>query len=158
MQQYVGLDVSMEETAVCVVDADGRVVARGRVASQPEAIAAFVAAEVPSVVRLVLETGPLSTWLYHELRGLDLPVVCIDARHAKGALSLRLNKTDPLDAEGLAQLARVGWYKAVHVKGLDCHAVRALLKSRASLVVILHRIWITGTPFRAGAPTPQAAA
>jgi transposase len=93
MEHYVGLDVSLEETSVCVLDSAGKIVWRGRCPSDPEAIARTVRDRAPFAVRLGLETGQLSTWLVHGLRRLGLPVVCLDARHAKAALSLPLNKT-----------------------------------------------------------------
>ena len=133
-QQYVGLDVSLEMTSVCVLDEAGAIVWRGKVASTPEAIAAAIRARAPQVARIGLETGPLCTWHWHSLRALGLPVVCLDARHAKAALSLQLNKTDANDAYGLAQIVRTGWYKEVAVKSLDSHRLRTLLSSRAQLV------------------------
>ena len=134
MEQYVGLDVSLEFTSICVVDEAGAVVWRGTVASTPEAIGAAIRARAPHVVRIGLETGQLCTWHWHRLRELGLPVVCIDARHAQAALSMQVNKTDPNDAHGLAQVVRVGWYKEVAVKSLGSHRLRTLLTSRAQLV------------------------
>jgi transposase len=134
MEQYVGLDVSLEFTSICVIDAVGAVVWRGTVVSTPEVIAAAVCARAPHAVRIGLETGQLCTWHWHRLRELGLPVVCIDARHAQAALSLQVNKTDSNDAHGLAQLVRVGWYKEVAVKSLGSHRLRTLLTSRAQLV------------------------
>ena len=104
MEQYVGLDVSLESTSICVVDAAGAVVWRGTVVSTPEVIAAAIRARAPHVVRIGLETGQLCTWHWHSLRELGLSVVCIDARHAQTALSMQVNKTDSNDAHGLAQL------------------------------------------------------
>ena len=132
MEQYVGLDVSLEETAVCVLDSAGKIVWRGRCSSDPEAIARIVRERAPFAVRLGLETGQLSTWL--SLRRLGLPVVCLDARHAKAALSLQINKTDDNDADGLAQIVRTGWYREVAVKSMDSQAVRVLLMARAQLI------------------------
>ena len=86
--------------------------------------------------RIGLETGPTTTWFWHELRRLGLPVICIDARHAKAALSLQINKSDRNDAVGLARIMQTGWYKEVQVKSLACHEVRAVLNSRAQLVKI----------------------
>src|SRR3712207_1998477 len=88
----------------------------------------------PGVVRIGPESGPLSAWHWHELRKAGLPVVCLDARHAKAALALRINKSDRDDARGLAQIVRTGWYREVAVKGVDSHLVRSLLTSRAQLV------------------------
>jgi transposase len=134
MEQYVGLDVSQEQTSVCVVDSGGQVIWEGKCASTPEAIAAAIRARAPEVARVGLESGPLSTWHWHELKRLGLPVVCLDARHAKAALSLQLNKSDRNDARGLAQVVRAGWYREVAVKSWDSQLVRSLLTSRAQLV------------------------
>ncbi len=86
MELYVGMDVSLKETSICVVDGGGRIVSEGTVISEPSAIAAFIKANAGTAKRIGLETGPTSTWLWHELRALGLPVICIDARHAKAAL------------------------------------------------------------------------
>ncbi|MBQ0819561.1 MULTISPECIES: IS110 family transposase [Microvirga] len=136
MKQYVGLDVSLEQTAVCIVDEHGKALWRGKCASTPEAIAAVVKARAPHVVRIGLESGPLSTWHWHELKKHGLPVICLDARHAKAALSLQVNKTDPNDALGLAQIVRTGWYREVTVKSLDSQVIRSFLSSRARLVEV----------------------
>ena len=131
---YVGLDVSLEHTSVCVLDEAGSVVWRGKCTSEPESIAASLRKHAPGAVRIGLETGLLSTWLSHELKRRDLPLICIDARHAKAALSLRVNKTDTNDAHGIAQIVRVGWYREVVVKSMDNHTLRAMLSARAHLV------------------------
>ncbi len=104
--------------AICVVDGSGKIVSEGTVISEPAAIAAFIEAKAGSAVRIGLETGPTTTWLWHELRALGLPVICIDARHAKAALSLQINKSDRNDAVGLARIMQAGWYKEVQVKSL----------------------------------------
>ncbi|MFQ5512782.1 MAG: IS110 family transposase [Candidatus Krumholzibacteriia bacterium] len=134
MEQYVGLDVSLKETSLCVIDGGGRIVGEGKVATEVATIAAFLAAPAPDARRIGLETGPLTTWLWHGLRGLGLSVVCICARDAKPFLKRRINKTDRNDAVGIAELMRIGVFKEVHVKGLDAHGGRALLASRALLV------------------------
>ncbi len=136
MKQYVGLDVSLEQTAVCFVDEQGKALWRGKCASTPEAIAAVVEVRAPHVERIGLERGPLSTWHWHELKKRGLPVICLDARHAKAALSLQVNKTDPNDALGLAQIVRTGWYREVTVKSLDSQVIRSFLSSRARLVEV----------------------
>ncbi len=136
MERYVGMDVSLRETSICVVDGDGNIVSEGTVISEPRAIAEFVKEKAPNAVRIGLETGPTATWLWHELRALGLPVICIDARHAKAALSMQINKSDRNDAAGIARIMQCGWYKEVLVKRLSCHEIRAVLNSRAQLVKI----------------------
>jgi transposase len=136
MELYVGMDVSLKETSICVVDGSGEIVSEGTAISEPSTIAEFIKAKAGSAKRIGLETGPTTTWLWHELRALGLPVICIDARHAKAALSLQINKSDRNDAVGLARIMQCGWYKEVQVKRLSCHELRAVLNSRAQLVKI----------------------
>ena len=136
MESYVGMDVSLKETSICVVDGDGQILREGTVMSEPEAIAEYLKLKAAGAKRIGLETGPTTTWLWHELRARGVPVICIDARHAKAALSLQINKSDRNDAVGLARIMQCGWYKEVQVKRLSCHEIRALLNSRAQLVKI----------------------
>ena len=134
MKQYVGLDVSQKGTSICVVDEDGNPIFQGRAKSDPGALAALLAKKAPQVERIGFETGAMSSWLWHELRRIGLPVVCIDARHAHAALSVRMNKSDENDARGLAELVRIGWYREVAVKSEASQQVRSLLIARARLV------------------------
>src|SRR5262249_27334627 len=136
MAHYVGLDVSLKQTSICVVNQAGLVVREGVVDSDPELIAAFVRSKAPGALRIGLETGPTTTWLWTELRRLGLPVICIDARHAKAVLKMQINKSDRHDAAGIAPIMQTGWFKEVRVKDIDSHLVKALLVSRALLVKI----------------------
>jgi transposase len=136
MEHYVGLDVSLKLTAICIVDRTGKIEREGVVASDPDAIATFIKSHAPHVVRIGFETGATSTWLWTELNKMGLPVICIDARYAKAALKMQLNKSDRNDAVGIARIMQCGWYKEVRVKDLDSHATKALLVSRALLVKI----------------------
>ena len=136
MELYVGMDVSLNETSICVVDGDGKIVCEDTVISEPAAIAECLKTKARGAKRIGLETGPTTTWLWHELRALGLPVICIDARHAKAALIMQINKSDRNDAVGLARIMQCGWYKEVQVKRLSCHELRAVLNSRAQLVKI----------------------
>ena len=136
MEHYVGLDVSLKLTAICIVDRTGKIEREGVVSSDPEAIAIFIKSHAPHVARVGLETGATATWLWTELNKLGLPVICIDARHAKAALKMQINKSDRNDAVGIARIMQCGWYKEVRVKDLDSHAVKALLASRALLIKI----------------------
>src|SRR6266481_6439841 len=136
MVYYIGLDVSLKQTSICVVNQAGSVVREGVVDSDPEAIAAFVRSKAPGAVRVGLETGPTATWLWSELKQLGLPVICIDARHARAVLKMQINKSDRNDAAGIARIMQTGWFKEVRFKDLDSHSVRTLLASRALLVKI----------------------
>jgi transposase len=134
MEYFAGLDVSMKETHICVVDRDGDVAFEGKAATSPAAIAAELV-RAPATKRIVFETGRMAPMLYHGLDALGLPVVCIESRQAYQALkSLATHKTDRNDARGLAHLARTGFFKPVHVKSLPAHAVRALIIARKKLV------------------------
>ena len=116
MEHYVGLDVSLKLTAICIVDRTGKIQREGVVHSDPEAIAAFIKPNAPHVARIGLETGATSTWLWTELNKMGLPVICIDARHAKAVLKMQINKSDRNDAVGIARIMQCGWYKEVRVK------------------------------------------
>ena len=134
MEHYVGLDVSLKETHICVVDGKGKVLARGREATQPELLAKAINDLAPAARVVVLETGGQSSWLQRELESRGIPAVIVDARRAKAALSCRMNKTDANDAEGLAQLARTGWYREVAAKRPETRIARSLLLARQQLV------------------------
>jgi transposase len=135
MEEYVGLDVSMKETAVSV-RRGGKRVWRGKCASDPEVVAALLRKHASAPKRVVFETGPLSVWFFHALTAEGLLAICIDARHAKEALDMAANKTDANDADGLAHLAEVGFYREVRVKGFDSMLTRTLVAARTRLVRI----------------------
>jgi len=136
MTSYVGLDVSLKSTSICVVDADGMVIVEQSVDSGPDCIAEFIHTNAPGVQRVGLESGPTSVWLWRELAQRGLPVICIDARHARAALSMQINKSDRNDAVGIARIMQTGWYREVQIKSPVSHATRALLNTRALLVKI----------------------
>ena len=136
MTSYVGLDVSLKSTSICVVDSYGVVVVEQSVDSDPDRIADFIHINAPGVQRVGLESGPTSVWLWRELAQRGLPAICIDARHARAALSMQINKSDRNDAVGIARIMQTGWYREVQIKSPVSHATRALLNSRAMLVKI----------------------
>ncbi|HMU51658.1 MAG TPA: IS110 family transposase [Geminicoccaceae bacterium] len=138
MTSYAGLDVSQQETHVCIVDAAGAMLWRGKARSEPAALAEVLRARAPELERAVLESGALSGWLCGGLIDQGFPAVCIDARAAHGALKQRRDKTDRSDAEGLARLAQTGWYNVVRIKSRASLEQRALLTARERLVRI-HR-------------------
>src|SRR5512132_2334045 len=108
MQHYVGLDVSVKETSVCIVDKAGKVIREVKVATKPAEILAVLTKEALAIERIGLEAGPLSQWLYSALAEAGLPVICVETRHMKAALSAQINKSD---ARGIAQMMRVGLYR-----------------------------------------------
>lgn len=133
MDEYIGLDVSLKETAISVRRDGGRVW-RGKCASDPRLLAEVIRKRAPHAKRVVFETGPLSVWFFHALTAEGLPAICIDARHAKAALDMAANKTDANDADGLAHLAEVGFFREVRVKGYDSMLTRTLVAARLRLV------------------------
>ncbi|WEX91537.1 IS110 family transposase (plasmid) [Sinorhizobium garamanticum] len=135
MNQYIGLDVSLKDTAISIRE-DGKRIWRGKCPSDPNLLAQMIRKKAPRARRVVFETGPLSTWFYHALTSEGLPAVCIEARHAQKVLNETLNKTDANDADGLAQLAEAGFYKAVRVKSFDAMMARTLVAAREQLLNI----------------------
>lgn len=136
MEQFVGLDVSQDITHVCVIGSDGKIVWQGTCPSTPEGISNAVRARASNAIRIGLESGPLSTWHWHALKAEGFPVICLDARHAKAALNMQMNKTDKNDAHGLAQIVKAGWYREVGVKSLDSHTICSMLGARAQLIAM----------------------
>jgi len=135
MCEYIGLDVSLKDTAISI-RRDGRRVWRGKCASDPKTIAQLIRKHAPDAKRVVFETSSLSTWFYHALVAEGIPAICIEARHAHKILKESLNKTDANDADGLAHLAEAGFYKAVRVKSFDAMLTRSLVLARSRLLDI----------------------
>jgi transposase len=133
MCEYIGLDVSLKETAVSVRKG-GKRIWRGKCPSDPKLLAELIRKRAPEARSVVFETGPLSIWFYHALIAEGLPAICIDARHAKTALDMAPNKTDANDADGLAHLAEVGFYREVRVKHYDSMLARTLVAARTRLI------------------------
>ena len=133
MEQFIGLDVSLKDTCISVRQG-GQRVWRGKCPSDPKRIAEVLRKRTPQADRVVFETGPLSVWFYHALKAEGIPAICIDARHAKAALDMAPNKTDANDADGLAHLAEVGFYREVRVKGFDSMLVRTLVTARNQVI------------------------
>lgn len=136
MEQYVALDVSLKEINVCVLDGRGAVVFESKTAADAKDLVALIRARAPRVVRVGLETGATAPWLFHALEAAGLPVVCMDARHAHAALSMRPSKSDRSDARGLAEMLRMGWYREVRAKSITSHEHLAMLAARHRLVSI----------------------
>jgi transposase len=133
MDHFAGLDVSVKETSLCIVDDTGRIVREVKVASEPEALLPVLKSHAYRFKRIGLEAGPLSQWLFSALAEADLPVICVETRHMRAALKAQINKTDRNDARGIAQMMRAGLYRPVHVKTLRSQKLRMLLTHRKLL-------------------------
>lgn len=134
MSHYVGLDVSLENTSICVVDQQGAIFSEGKTPTDPAEIRRFLESCGVPLNRVGLEAGNLSIWLYHDLLAAGVPIVCIETRHAHAALKAQNIKTDRNDARGLAQIMRTGWFKQVHVKSHQSQKLRVLLNNRRCLL------------------------
>ena len=133
MDHFAGLDVSVKETSVCIVDDTGRIVREVKVASEPEALLPVLRNPAYRFKRIGLEAGPLSQWLFSALAEAGLPVICVETRHMRAVLKAQINKTDRNDARGMAQMMRAGLYRPVHVKTLRSQKLRMLLTHRKLL-------------------------
>jgi len=133
MDHSAGLDVSVKETSICIVDDTGRIVREVKVASEPEALLQVLGNPIYRFKRIGLEAGPLSQWLFSALAEAGLPVICVETRHMRAVLQAQLNKTDRNDARGMAQMMRAGLYRPVHVKTLRSQKLRMLLTHRKLL-------------------------
>ena len=133
MDHFAGLDVSVKDTSICIVDGTGRIVREVKVASEPEALLAVLGNPAYHFKRIGLEAGPLSQWLFSALAEAGLPVICVETRHMRAVLKAQINKTDRNDARGMAQMMRAGIYRPVHVKTLRSQKLRMLLTHRKLL-------------------------
>ena len=161
MKYFAGLDVSLEETAICLVDETGSIVKEARSASEPDALAAALLGFDMPIERVGLEACSLTAWLHDELTQAGLPAICIETRQANAAMKTMPNKTDRNDARALAQIMRTGWFRQVHVKSQQCRLWRSLLVARRTILnemrtienvvrAILREVGIKlGTPSRA---------
>ncbi len=134
MEHYAGLDVSLEETSLCIVDGTGKIIRETKVPSEPEALVSFLSALEIRVTRVGLEAGPLSQWLHAALTKAGFEAVLLETRHVEAALSAITVKTDRRDARGIAHLIRMGWYRPVHCKTLPSQEVRAIITARKTLL------------------------
>jgi len=140
MDHYAGIDVSLECSSVCVVDASGKIVREDKVASEPEALIAWFGSLGFGLTRIGLEAGPLSQWLYAAMKQAGLAVELLETRHVRDAFKAMPVKSDRNDARGIAQLMRLGWFRPVHCKSLAAQEVRALLTARKLVQSKLHDV------------------
>ena len=133
MKLFIGLDVSLAKTAICVVSEHGKIVQEAEVTSEPEPLLAWLQSLDGTITALGLEAGPLSQWLHHGLTEAGLDVVLMETRQVKGALKAMPIKTDRRDAEGIARLLHLGWFRPVHSKSVSAQEVRAILSARKAI-------------------------
>src|SRR5947199_3563482 len=133
MDYFAGLDVSVKDTNVCIVDDTGKIIREVRVTSEPDALLTVLRNPTYRFKRIGLEAGPLSQWLFSAFGEANLPVICVETRHMRAMLKAQINKTDRNDARGIAQMMRVGRYRPVHVKTLRSQKLRMLLTHRKLL-------------------------
>jgi transposase len=130
MDYYAGIDVSLEYSSVCVVDTSGKIVREAKVASEPEALIGWFSSLGLELARIGLEAGPLSQWLYAQMKQAGLAVELLETRHVSDAFKAMPVKSDRNDARNIAQLMRLGWFRPVHCKSLAAQEVRAMLTAR----------------------------
>jgi transposase len=133
MKLFVGLDVSLAKIAICVVSEHGKIVKEAQVASEPEVLVSWIGEQNGSIAAIGLEAGPLSQWLHRGLTEAGLDVVLMETRQVKGALKAMPIKTDRRDAEGIARLLHLGWFRPVHCKSVSAQEVRAVLGARKAV-------------------------
>lgn len=161
MKQYAGIDVSLEASHVCVVDAEGKIIREGKVLSEPDALIAWFAEHGVAMERIGLEAGPLSQWLYAAMSKAGLAVELLETRHVRTAFKTMPVKTDKKDARGIAQLMRLGWFRPVHCKSVPAQEVRAVLTARKLLQGKLHDVEMSlrgilrGFGLKVGPTTPK---
>jgi transposase len=161
MEHYAGIDVSLECSSVCIVDASGKIVREGKVVSEPEALIAWFASSGLPLARIGLEAGPLSQWLYAAMRDEDLAVELLETRHVRDAFKAMPVKSDRNDARGIAQLMRLGWFRPVHCKSIGAQESRAVLTARKLVQSKLRDVEnslrgiLRGFGLKVGATTPK---
>jgi transposase len=140
MNHYAGIDVSLECSSVCVVDAGGKIVREGKVASEPAALIGWFGSQGLGVTRVGLEAGPLSQWLFAAMREAGLAVELLETRHVRNAFKTMPVKTDRKDARGIAELMRMGWFRPVHCKSMGAQETRVMLTARKLVQSKLHDV------------------
>lgn len=133
MELFVGMDVGLNESSICIIDKDGKTVRETKVETEPETIRSALVDFAGGLSRIGVEASSLGMWLYRELSAVGLPVIVVEARHMHVSLAAMRNKTDRNDARGIANMMRLGWYRAVHVKNIETQKLRTLLSNRKLL-------------------------
>jgi transposase len=140
VNHYAGIDVSLEYSSMCVIDGSGKIVREGKVATDPQALIAWLSQLGFAVARIGLEAGPQSQWLFMALRDAGLPIELLETRHVRNAFKTMPVKTDRTDARGIAELMRLGWFRPVHCKSMEAQETRAMLTARKLVQKKLHDV------------------
>jgi len=140
MHYYAGIDVSLEQSSVCIVDAAGKIVREAKIASEPGAFLEWFGSLGFAVTRIGLEAGPLSQWLFAAMKTAGLAIELLETRHVRAAFKTMPVKTDRKDAHGIAELMRVGWYRPVHCKSMGAQEARAVLTARTLVQSKFHDV------------------
>jgi len=160
MNYYAGIDVSLEASSICIVDASGKIIKEAKVLSEPEALIAWFKALPFTLARIGLEAGPLSQWLYAGLKDAGFAAELLETRHVRDAFKAMPVKTDRNDARGIAQLMRLGWFRPVHCKSVPAQETRALLTARKLVQAKLYDVQMSlrgilrGFGLKVGRTTP----
>src|ERR1700724_2189544 len=161
MEHYAGIDVSLECSSACVVEANGKILREAKVASEPEALIAWFRSSGFDLERIGLEAGPLSQWLFAGLKAAGLAVELLETRHVRNAFKTMPVKTDRKDARGIADLVRLGWFRPVHCKSMAAQETRAVLTARKLMQAKLHDVEMSlrgilrGFGLKVGKVTPR---
>jgi transposase len=140
MDHYAGIDVSLEQSSVCVVNASGKIVREAKVASDPQSLIEWLGTVGFGLGRIGLEAGPQSQWLFAGMKAAGLAVELLETRHVRQAFKTMPVKTDRKDARGIAELIRLGWFRPVHCKSMGAQETRAMLTARTLVQSKLHDI------------------
>lgn len=161
MDHYAGIDVSLEQSSVCVVDAAGKIVREAKIASDPQSLIEWFGAVGFGLKRIGLEAGPLSQWLFAGMQAAGLAVELLETRHVRQAFKTMPVKTDRKDARGIAELIRLGWFRPVHCKSMGAQETRAMLTARTLVQSKLHDVEMSlrgilrGFGLKVGKTTPN---
>src|SRR5882672_8021249 len=134
MRYYVGLDVSLKSTTICILNEQGRRIEEGEVDSTPDAIHEFLLKTGIEIEQIGLESGNLTHYLKKGLLKRKYRVAVMESRKMAAILATIINKTDKNDARGIAEALRVGHFRECVHRSDDAVEIRSLLHLRQTAV------------------------
>jgi transposase len=134
MKHYIGLDVAMKRTFICIIDESGKIIHEGSENTDPTLLADYLQKIGLEVALVGFESGSLSHYLLNGFKERALPAICIDARKMSAILSLKINKTDKNDARGIAEALRSGMFTRVHHKDQESVDRGVILVARRTMI------------------------